>query len=487
MKNAQFIFSLLLLAFLMFSCQKNQQDMESLLPQNGSISQASTTTEEGLTRTCGSEEHMNHLMEDATYASKHREKLLRLKNAPAISRNNSSEKIVLPVAIHYQGVPNPDRACLIRLAQSQIAILNDDIQGTNGDRNKWNQVAFAFPDTKMGAANLSFQIADRNHPAGFGLAAGGLAVTINQTNGDEDTRWAGYLNIFVKFDTGILGYAPLGGSGNGDGVVIDATAFGAGAGCGTIRPNAPYNLGRTLTHEVGHYLLLDHIWGGGCSRDDGVADTPTQASANYNCPSVGKTSCNTKDLFMNYMDYVNDVCMYMFSQGQATRMTNYVNTSLQHVVAKAASVITPFPELDQNAYYRMTTKWQGTGKSLDVINDGKNNNVHLAKSGGYTGQFWKFTSMGNGYYRMTTKWQGTGKSLDVINDGKNNNVQLAKSGGYTGQFWKVTPIGGGYYRLTTYFQGAGKSLDVINDGKNNKVHLSNTGNYTGQFWKLAKL
>ena len=96
---------------------------------------------------------------------------------------------------------------------------------------------------------------------------GDAAVTINQTNGDRANSWSGYINIFVNDADGNLGYSPLGGSGNGDGVVINRDAFGAGNGCTGVSPQSPYDLGRTLTHELGHYLNLDHIWGGGCNQD----------------------------------------------------------------------------------------------------------------------------------------------------------------------------------------------------------------------------
>lgn len=145
---------------------------------------------------------------------------------------------------------------------------------------------------------------------------------------------------------------------------------------------------------------------------------------------------------------------------------------------------------EPNSYYRLTTKWQGDKKSLDIVNDGKNNNQPiLAVTGDYSGQYWKITPTGNGYYRLTTEWQGTGKSLDIVNDGKNNNrIILSKTGKYTGQNWKITSLGDGYYRLTTQWQGTGKSLDIVNDGKdNNQPVLADTGNYTGQFWKITKV
>lgn len=136
-----------------------------------------------------------------------------------------------------------------------------------------------------------------------------------------------YLNMWVcRIEGGLLGYAQFpGGPAATDGVVINNTAFGSG---GTAR--APFELGRTAVHEVGHFLDLLHIWGdddGGCSESDNVSDTPNQAGPNAG-DSVTKDSfplisCNNGphgDMYMNYMDYVNDVTMVMFSRGQIARM-----------------------------------------------------------------------------------------------------------------------------------------------------------------------
>ena len=144
---------------------------------------------------------------------------------------------------------------------------------------------------------------------------------------------------------------------------------------------------------------------------------------------------------------------------------------------------------DPNAFYRLTTLWQGACKSLDIVNDGINNNQpKLAKTGLYSGQYWKISPVGAGYYRLTTWWQGTGKSLDIVNDGINNNEPiLTNTGFYSGQYWKITPIGNEHYRLTTLWQGDGQSLDIVNDGKdNNKPRLANTGNYSGQYWRFTR-
>src|SRR5205085_7351896 len=126
-----------------------------------------------------------------------------------------------------------------------------------------------------------------------------------------------YLNIWVCDLSGKIGYAQFpGGPAATDGVVIDYQAFGT---LGTA--SIPFHLGRTATHEIGHWLNLRHIWGDANCGDDLVADTPTQQTDNGGCPSFPHVTCSNGpngDMFMNYMDYVNDNCMNMFTAGQST-------------------------------------------------------------------------------------------------------------------------------------------------------------------------
>ncbi|MEM6318543.1 MAG: T9SS type A sorting domain-containing protein [Bacteroidota bacterium] len=302
-------------------------------------------------RKCSSTEHHHHLMENPEYAENFRvrmaafNRLSRTKTAE--SRMACTNRVTIPVAIHFQGISSSNRSCLENLVNEQIATLNADFQGTNPDIGSWaNDAASLFPGVSNGETCIEFCVATRNHPNGYNLVDGQMAITINQTNGDRVNNWAGYLNIFV-FDVGnnILGYAPLGGRGNGDGVVIAKFAFGGTGACGDVSTSSSLDRGRTLTHEVGHYFLLNHIWGdGGCNADDGVADTPNSNQPNYGCPQNGKVGCNSIDMHMNYMDYTNDECMYMFSAGQSTRMENYVQANLQSLINNAVNACGPAPE-----------------------------------------------------------------------------------------------------------------------------------------------
>jgi hypothetical protein len=150
------------------------------------------------------------------------------------------------------------------------------------------------------------------------------AMGIKMTNIAGSDPWPTdrYLNIWVcNFTDGILGYATFPADfatgPNVDGVVINTTSMGR-----TGNVAAPFDRGRTATHEVGHWLNLFHVWGDAFCGDDLVADTPTQQGSNFGCPAFPHRTCgNTTngDMFMNYMDYTDDACMNIFTNGQSLR------------------------------------------------------------------------------------------------------------------------------------------------------------------------
>jgi hypothetical protein len=153
------------------------------------------------------------------------------------------------------------------------------------------------------------------------------AVKQTRRGGSDPIDPANYLNMWsCNLGNGVLGYAQFpGGNPATDGVVMLYSAFGSRAKYSGGTYVSKYDLGRTATHEVGHWLNLRHIWGDdgtGCTGSDFVNDTPNQGGANYGCPGFPKTSCNNGtngDMFMNYMDYTDDACMYMFTGGQSSR------------------------------------------------------------------------------------------------------------------------------------------------------------------------
>ena len=295
---------------------------------------------------CGMEAHMHEMMKDPEFARQWKINQEKFKKTVRTRINSEfgsmiMDPVVIPVAVHFPEGQESDRVCLEALAQNQIDILNGDFTATNPDANLWTTASAFYPDVVHGAANVQFCIATALHPEDTDddLVEGGPAVTIGYNFGggnDADPAWSGYMNFLVKdIGGGLLGYSPLGGNINaGQSVVINLGAFGSGAGCpdSGIVPGAPYNLGRTVTHELGHFYNLQHPFSGSCASDDGIADTPNISDANYGCPSPGTVAgCETGEfaLTMSYMDYGDDSCLYMFSEGQTNVVDDYVSAVLQ--------------------------------------------------------------------------------------------------------------------------------------------------------------
>lgn len=243
--------------------------------------------------------------------------------------------IKIPVVVHViynTAVQNISDAQI----NSQISVLNQDFRKLNAD---YTNIPSSF-QTLGADCEIEFCLAQQT-PSGTattGIIRVPTAVTgfvddnkmkFTAQGGDDAWDATKYLNIWVcKFNGSLLGYAQFpGGPAITDGVAIQYTAFGT---VGTA--TAPFNKGRTATHEVGHWLNLFHIWGDdgtGCVGSDLVNDTPNQADENYGCPTFPQISCTNGpngDLFMNYMDYTNDACMYMFTTGQKGRMTALFST-----------------------------------------------------------------------------------------------------------------------------------------------------------------
>ena len=200
--------------------------------------------------------------------------------------------------------------------QSQIDVLNEDYAATNADYN----LTSTYNSVKSGNIGVRFVLDQVKRRSTTTTSWSTNDAMKKSAKGIAPTSPTTKLNIWVcNMGGGILGYAQFpGGASATDGVVLDDNATGR---VGTAA--APFNKGRTATHEVGHWLNLRHIWGDATCGNDQVGDTPLHNTANYGCPAAGhKSTCTGTpvEMTMNYMDYTDDACMYMFSAGQKTRM-----------------------------------------------------------------------------------------------------------------------------------------------------------------------
>jgi len=221
-------------------------------------------------------------------------------------------------------------------------VINKGSGASNGDISDQmiaNQIAVlnaAFANGDSGPSDYAGAAAGVATPFKFVLA--GVDRTTNATwytgcYGSSESAMKNALRVGTADDLniyscapsgGILGYATFPASNSGtnklDGVVVlDQSLPGGNA--------APYNLGDTATHEVGHWLGLYHTFQGGCAKQasggDGVGDTPAEKSAAFGCPT-GRNTCSSAgyDPIYNFMDYTDDSCMYKFTAGQSDRMSS---------------------------------------------------------------------------------------------------------------------------------------------------------------------
>ncbi len=244
---------------------------------------------------------------------------------------------------------------------SQIAVLNKDYQRLNTDQTNTPAEFLSV----AGIFDIEFVLAKRDPE---GLPTTGIvrkqgtktSYTINDNYELKSTSyWAAedYLNIWVCNIIDYLGYtqfpvsnlAGLENSSNNrltDGVVIAYQAFGSDDdGAFDLEPD--YNKGRTATHEIGHFFGLRHTWGddsGACSGTDYVNDTPNQANSTTGCPAHPSLSCTNNKMFQNYLDYTDDVCMNIFTQGQVSRMQTVIENSPRRLsLLTSSALLDPVP------------------------------------------------------------------------------------------------------------------------------------------------
>jgi hypothetical protein len=269
--------------------------------------------------------------------------------------------ITIPVVVHviHNGEaigtsPNISDAQVI----SQINVLNQDfrrILGTNGynDHLDGADVEMEFCMAVIDPSGNPSNGINRQD-----LGNDGWSNNQIESNMKPNTIWdpEQYFNIWVcEFSSAsLLGYAQFpsgsglpglgGGAASTDGVVIGAPFFGTSdEDDGSFSLNDTYDLGRTLTHEAGHFFGLRHIWGdGGCGEDDYCADTPDSDDSNGGCPT-NHVSCTSVDMIENYMDYTYDACMNIFTNDQKARILTVMENSPRRANLKNSIVCNPPP------------------------------------------------------------------------------------------------------------------------------------------------
>jgi hypothetical protein len=264
-----------------------------------------------------------------------RARQMQLENATAMrmalglkAMRAAATPLTIPVVVQVVYKTAAENISVAQI-KSQIDVLNRDYRAKNTDKSKvppvWKglvsdvSVQFALATKDPNGKPTTGITRTKTTKASFGTDD---SVKSSATGGVNAWPTDKYLNIWVcTLANGILGYAQFpGGPKKTDGVVILNTAFGTK---GTA--SAPFNLGRSATHEVGHWFNLRHIWGDteDCSGSDFVADTPNAAGPNFGKPKFPHVTCSNGpngDMFVNYMDYVDDDTMFMFTTQQVVRM-----------------------------------------------------------------------------------------------------------------------------------------------------------------------
>jgi PKD repeat protein len=273
------------------------------------------------------------------------QELIALKKKNKSNSRTESEIYTIPVIFHiiHQGEAIGQGSNLSAAqVYSQLEALNQDFRRKNIDTirtpPKFKKVA---TDTQ-----IEFVLA-RIDPFGVPMREAGInrynGARISWNRNDFEriikpiTFWTPdeYLNVWVAPLAGILGYAQFPTNSRlregadwvrfatakeTDGVVIDSRSFGSNRPRPAFNLRAKFSMGRTLTHEIGHFLGLLHISGdGGCEKDDFCEDTPLQSGNSFDC-NAGKMTCGNENMVQNFMDYSDDSCMNLFTQEQALRM-----------------------------------------------------------------------------------------------------------------------------------------------------------------------
>ncbi len=354
-------------------------------------------------RKCGTVEYMNQLKNVETKDVFENWMLQKQEESPTSAQEDFNEDEVtiyqIPVVVHVvhngEEIGSGSNISEAQIA-SQLVVLNEDFRKLNADsinipaefKSLYSDIGFEFILAKR----------DPDNQATTGITRTVGSQTSWSISQDASLKseifWPSedYLNIWVTpLSAGWLGWAQypetnvLDGleppyNASTDGVVINYNAFGSIAKDPNANLQSRFNLGRTSTHEIGHFFGLRHIWGdGGCGIDDYVTDTPLAEDSYFSCPSLGdsSTSCGSQDMFTNYMDYVDDECMNIFSYGQKDRMVIVIENSPRRISLTNSLGLIP-PNCEDLALTKFITPGAGIcGSEILPTIEIKNNGICL--------------------------------------------------------------------------------------------------------------
>src|SRR5688572_20146446 len=384
--------------------------------------------------------------------------------------------VTIPVVFHIlYSTNNTTQNISNARVMAQMDVLNQDYSATNADVGSVPSVFQSF----VGNTGIQFCLAVRD-PLGNttdGIIRKQTATTsFSQNDGIKydasggDDAWPrdSYLNIWVgNLSGGLLGYAQFpGGLAATDGVVL---LNGSVGGPGALGTASPYHRGRTATHEIGHWLNLRHINGDANCGNDFVADTPVCSGLSFGCPAFPQVSCGNGPnggMTMNYMDYTNDNCMYMFTIGQGVRMNTCITTARPAILNSQGCV--PVVVGAPNANF---------SASATTIPVGTNINFTDLSAGSPTAWDWTFTG-------------GTPSSSAIQNP---TNITYSTVGTYTvtltvtntsgtdtetkTSYINVTPLGGGGCDTLSNFPLTGTPTILLSGGAGGVGYVSGHNNY----------
>jgi len=333
------------------------------LPAKPAVVYIPSTPAQNLDRNCGS--IYEHGAESLAFEKWLQAKIKKSKEQREAT-NRSAKIFNIKVVVHiiHNGEAVGTGANVSNaLVTSQIAVLNADFRRRNADTVNGTRWASVAED-----AGIQFQLALTGPAGGTCVEQGVYRYNRNDKGWAAPPYSQSYMNSVIKPQTiwnpdkylniwvaplkssnpgsTLLGFAvfpesPIAGLSTSsedrfaDGVAIGPDFFGNGSA------SSSFNLGRTTTHEVGHWLGLIHIWGDGdCTDDDFCADTPNAGTDNSGCPSPPPNTCpgdTLPDMIENYMDYTDDACMNLFTVDQVARMRTVLLHSPRRKTLDAAS------------------------------------------------------------------------------------------------------------------------------------------------------